>query len=273
METPAPSTTRKRLTAVLVLFCVVALLQLALLFQRQVRAEREANVNRPALSSFGDRIRAWLIPRKPAPVSIPANRAWEPADDFEQMHAQINRMFDLAFREITPIPSKTPAAASNSTTSGSSAFLFPAQNIHRMQQQIDALFASATRDFQRWPAGFEDGWNTLDVTPSMTVEEGPDAYDIKIHIPDVAKPDIHVSLEGNVLTVVAGREEAAAHPARMTNVTWQAQRSSHFERRIRLPRATSETETVRAVYEDNVLHVTVPKAEAPELTPSRIRVI
>ena len=195
METTSTTnTTRRLLTAAVVMLCLVALLQLAIMFQHQMRPDAAAQ-ERPSPSlSLGDRIRSWFMPRQTVHAPAPSAPIWEHSDEIERMHAQINRMFDHAFREVTPIPSKTPAAASNTTTSGSSAFLFPAQDIHRIQQQIDALFAGAMADMRRWPAGFEDGWNTLDLTPSMTVHEGDDAYEITLHLPDMAKPDIQVSI-------------------------------------------------------------------------------
>lgn len=275
METTTPThATRRLLTAAVVLLCLVALLQLAIIFQHQIHPSTTAQKRHSPSLSVADRIRSWFIPRQAARTQAPATPIWEHSDEIEQMHAQINRMFDHAFREVTPIPSKTPAAVSNTTTSGSSAFLFPARDIHRIQQQIDALFAGAMADMRRWPVGFEEGWNTIDLTPSMTVEEGPDAYEIALHIPNMAKPDIQVSMEGNILSVVAQQQTtAAAQAVKTTNVAWQAQRASRFERRIRLPRATGDVDAIRAVYENDILHITVPKADAPELTPSRIRVI
>lgn len=262
------------ITAIVLLAAVIAL-QIAILVQRRQDSARVLYPSRPAAPSLADRLRAWVSPRHShAPAAVPAPR-WDRADDIEQMQAQINRLFETAFQEALPQPPTTPAAASNSTTSGGSAFLFPVQHMQRMQRQIDAMFASAMQDVHALGAGFDDGWNTVDVTPSMTVEESPTNYEVRIHLPGVDRSALRVSMDGSLLTIQAeyGNSASGEKGLRVTNVTWQAHRAGRFERRLRLPHATSDHESINAVYKDSVLLITVPKEQAPELTRDRIKVI
>jgi HSP20 family protein len=177
----------------------------------------------------------------------------------ERMHSQINRMFEQAFRDSFGLP-LAPAAASNATTSGGSA---PPSlhHIDRMRQQIDAMFASAMSDFEGHAARFEDGWSDLAVTPNLSVRDQGAGYEVALQIPGIDKSDIHLSMDGSILDIVVAFDTHRSGQGASGQGNWQTHQAGRFERRLKLPGATTRHEDVKAVYDGGVLRITVPKTQ------------
>lgn len=110
---------------------------------------------------------------------------------------------------------------------------------------------------------FGDRWSDApqagSFTPHVDVRESQDEYRIVAELPGLAEKDFDVSLEGDVLTL-RGQKRAE----------WQENREGYrhietthgsFERRFHLP-ANVDGAKVSARYENGVLTLVVPKAEA-----------
>ena len=244
------SGTRRSLTVIVVLLCLVALLQLGLLLQRHLARPT------PLLSK-----------------ASPSKIAWNPDDEIAAMHARINELFNQAF--ASPFPPQPPASMSSPRTSGGSAVSpleDPIAHMRRMQHQIDALFNGAMAGQEGRRTRFDEGWAQLDITPGMSVRDAGDSYEVMIQLPGVDKSDIHIQLDHSVLGLVV---EQNLRQSAVTGSGSTVQRSVHtsrFERHLRLPGATDRLEAVKAVYEHEVLHISIPKVVQPESTPAPIPV-
>ena len=265
-------TTTRRLTAVIVLLCVIAVLQLGLLLEHHLAAGdgyRDGFPRHPDSPSLASRIRSWFVPRPPAGAITPDN-VWNQAGEMERMHAEINHMLERTFHDSLN-PPLAPAAASNATPDGSSA-PSPFEHMNRMQAQIDAMFARAMNDFDNQRTGFEEGWSELTVTPAMSVRDAGATYEIALQSPGVDKSSIHVSMEGSILDIAVEVQTQSVTNAHSGAPAWHTQRSGRFERRLSLPLATSRHNEIKAVYAQGVLKITVPKASGNAPEAGRIEV-
>ncbi|NQT24082.1 Hsp20/alpha crystallin family protein [candidate division KSB1 bacterium] len=94
-------------------------------------------------------------------------------------------------------------------------------------------------------------------TPLVDVVENEDAYEVVAEIPGMSKDDIHLSLEGNVLTL-SGEKLTVSKDG---TVLHRNERSNgKFERSFKLPKEVKAAE-IKAQYENGILTVTLPKAE------------
>ena len=117
------------------------------------------------------------------------------------------------------------------------------------------------RAMDRWLGeGYKPMANELDMmAPTCEVSEDQGNYIVKFDIPGMAKDQLKIELQDNVLTVAGERreekktEEKRRHIAEITY--------GSFMRTIQLPTMVDEKK-VEAHYEHGVLTVTVPKAEA-----------
>lgn len=251
-ESTTSSKTPVLLTAVVVLFCVIVLLQLGLLLQR--------HLNQRALPSTG----------KARPATV-----WNSADEMEALHARINRMFDQAFRSPLSIPQPpaapvTPPAISRG--SAVSSFEDPFEHMRRMQHQIDAMFAGALNELASPPPGFDEGWSRLEITPGFSIRDTGNSYEVTVHLPGVDKSEIQISLDDSVLSLVVNQTTRTATTTAAGATIRESRQASRFERHLRLPGATGNQEDIRAVFEQGVLRITVPRVPKSESGPKSIKV-
>jgi HSP20 family protein len=262
------------ITAAIILLCVVIVLQLGILLQRQIMAgspPATTAVQHPVKrTGLVDAIRARLSPKPAREVS--PDTVWDPADQIAHMHEQINRMFEQTVRDSFTFP-LAPAAASNATTSsGSAPFHDPFTHINRMRREINAMFAIAMKDFEGAHPRFDEGWANLDVTPGLSVRDTPSAYEITMILPGIDKSRLQLSMDGRILRIVVTTPEPP-HDADHAGVAWSARHATRFERRLFLPAATSQCDTVKATCENGVLRVVVPKTSEAESATGQIKVI
>ena len=95
--------------------------------------------------------------------------------------------------------------------------------------------------------------------PALDLYQDEDNFTVKAEIPGMKKDDIKLSLHDGVLTLSGERRSEKAHDEKgsIRNERF----FGHFERSINLPTQVDSTR-VSASYEDGVLTVTLPKAEA-----------
>ncbi|MFI5350631.1 MAG: Hsp20/alpha crystallin family protein [Elusimicrobiota bacterium] len=93
--------------------------------------------------------------------------------------------------------------------------------------------------------------------PEADVEEGPREISVSFALPGVGKPDIHVQVTEETLTISGRRrEEADAVPEAGRREIPRGE----FLRRVRLP-AEVKPESAKAVYRDGVLRVTLARTK------------
>jgi HSP20 family protein len=105
--------------------------------------------------------------------------------------------------------------------------------------------------------------------PTVDILENPDSYEILAELPGVKPEDVKITVNNNMLTIVGekrqevrekgegskpGGEERNVNPLRVER------NYGRFERSFTLPTSVNP-EGVRAVYEDGILRILLPKAE------------
>jgi len=144
------------------------------------------------------------------------------------------------------------------------------------------------RDLERWPSelfgvqreinklfeSFFQGGNQADEafassywTPAVDIAEQENQYLVKMELPGVAREDVKISLESNILTV---RGEKKQEKEEKDKNFYRVERSyGSFQRSFTLP-SSVKSDKIDAVFKDGVLSVALPKSE--EAKPKQIEV-
>ncbi len=136
-------------------------------------------------------------------------------------------------------------------------------DLTRSQQHTPSVW-DIVKDFDfrdDWPSvGRWRGFGNGSLLPAIDVSETDEAYTVSAELPGVSKEDIHVSIQDGVLTINAESkfEEQEKKDGRLVR---QERRYGKYVRSLRLGGDVKE-DKVKAVYEDGVLKLTIPKAEA-----------
>ena len=106
------------------------------------------------------------------------------------------------------------------------------------------------------------------IAPASEASSDTDAYRIALELPGVAEEDIHLSLDGGVVTVKG--EKKTEREERGDTWYFSERQFGAFSRSFRLPPDADEG-AVKAALKDGVLTVTVPRrapaADAPRRVP------
>lgn len=94
--------------------------------------------------------------------------------------------------------------------------------------------------------------------PSVNVKENENSYDMEVAAPGLSKDDFDVSVDDNVLTISAEKEEEKKDEDE--NYTRREYNYNSFRRSFTLPENT-KADQVKANYKEGVLYVTIPKKE------------
>lgn len=102
--------------------------------------------------------------------------------------------------------------------------------------------------------------STVNFQPSCDVSETKDHYLVIFDMPGVKKDDIKIEVQGNELVISGERQREMREQG--GEATLRVERSyGKFERTFTLP-ATIAADKIEAHYENGVLNVALPKAEA-----------
>ena len=102
---------------------------------------------------------------------------------------------------------------------------------------------------------------------ALDVAEKGDVFTVKASLPGISPDDLNVTLEDNVLTIQGETKEDETIEENSYHI--RERRYGSFSRSVRFPVAV-EGDKVEAEYENGVLTLTIPKAEA--VKPKRIAV-
>lgn len=139
----------------------------------------------------------------------------------------------------------------------------PAQDIRRMQSEIDRLFGGIFPTMRTEDPEAE----TAVWAPRVDLVESGDAYHIHADLPGVTKDDVNVNYHDGVLSISG--ERRAIEPAEGENCVRLERSFGRFYRSFTLPKTVDEKK-ISAAYAEGVLTVRVPKAE--ESKPRRIQI-
>jgi len=126
--------------------------------------------------------------------------------------------------------------------------------------------------FNDFLSSLDEGINDdalADFKPAVNTREGKDAYHVDVDLPGVKKEDIEINVENNVLTV-SGKREAKSE---VKEKDYYRVESSYgkFQRSFTLPDKV-DTENIRAVCEDGVLEVVIPKLQIEKSSAKKIEI-
>ena len=98
--------------------------------------------------------------------------------------------------------------------------------------------------------------------PALDVVERPDAYLVSAELPGIDPSHVEISFENNTLTLRGTKHPWLQMPENGELRVYTAERlSGTFERAVRLPEYV-EGDRIEASYENGVLTISIPKAEA-----------
>jgi HSP20 family protein len=104
-------------------------------------------------------------------------------------------------------------------------------------------------------------------SPPIDVYETRDDLVVVVELPGVGEKDIHLSMNGDVLSLRGQRGNAAE--AREEHYHRIERWSGTFERHVQLP-IPVQTDKIRASYREGVLEIRLPKL--PEVQPREIKI-
>ena len=94
--------------------------------------------------------------------------------------------------------------------------------------------------------------------PAMDVAEGDDSVTVKAELPGMNADDIHISVQGNTLSITGEKKEESEE--KREGYYHSERRFGSFRRDLVLP-ADVDDDKIEAVYRDGVLTITMPKTE------------
>lgn len=130
-------------------------------------------------------------------------------------------------------------------------------------KDIEDLFDRTTQSLV-WPMARRAGWSALmPSSPSVDIFERDGVYVIEADVPGIAREDLHVSVDGGVLTI-SGERHQEKHQDR--GRCHRLERSSgSFLRSFSLP-GDSDATALSANCQDGQLRILVPRKAEPALT-------
>ena len=137
--------------------------------------------------------------------------------------------------------------------------LSPLSNDWSLRTYSPMMVAEVFQDFDRVVDSFLKPTyaNTVNFQPNCDVSESDDHYLVSFDMPGIKKEDIKIEVQKNQLLISGERLRTQGSEAGLYN----ERRYGKFERTFTLP-ATINPEKIEAQYEDGVLNIALPKAEA-----------
>jgi HSP20 family protein len=138
--------------------------------------------------------------------------------------------------------------------------------------EVDTLFnRMIPSGFTNWPRiAFEGAaGKKLEWAPSADISETEKEFVIRAELPAVKKEDVHVTLDGGVITIKGERKQKKEDK----NEKFHRVESLYgsFERSFTLPDNVN-ADTIRCETSDGILSVHIPKTETPKSKPKQITV-
>jgi HSP20 family protein len=136
-------------------------------------------------------------------------------------------------------------------------------------------------DISTFPALFDDlfgrelfNWgnnnfsSTRTTVPSVNIKETADNFEVEVAAPGMEKSDFQITLEGNYLTISSARERK--NESADGNYTRREFSYESFQRSFELPKDVVDEESIKARYENGMLHLTIPKKEEAKKKAPRL---
>ena len=141
----------------------------------------------------------------------------------------------------------------------------PFRAMTRMQRQIDRLFDDLFAGGD-WSAELPAAPEAV-LQPACDVQETDSHYLLSFDLPGMSRNDLKIDLRDNVLTVQGERKDERQ---KTKGTQFRSERDyGAIERTMTLP-SNIKPEAIEAQFENGVLHIAIPKAEA--VKPKEIQI-
>ena len=141
----------------------------------------------------------------------------------------------------------------------------PFNDLRQMQNSMDRMWHRAGTPFSDKEEGPDmEAW----AVPLDVIRKGEDTV-VRASMPGVTPGDIQVSIEDNVLTIRAHTSKEFQDGD--GNFLMRERRTGSFHRALRLPDSV-DPDHVQPHYQNGVLSITVPKAEAKRARQLEVKV-
>jgi len=132
-----------------------------------------------------------------------------------------------------------------------------------VQRDINRLFDN----FFRSGSPVEETMATSYFAPAVDIAEQENEYVVKVELPGVAKEDVKISVESNILTIKGEKKQEKEEKNKNFH---RVERSyGSFQRSFTLP-STVKNDKIDALFNSGILTITMPKSE--EAKPKQIEV-
>ena len=128
----------------------------------------------------------------------------------------------------------------------------PLARLSAFQHEVDRLFDL--------PLFVRESGRTVGWMPALDLHQDKDNFFVHAELPGMKKEDVALSLHDGVLTLSGERRHEKAHDEKTTALR-NERFFGRFERSVTLPTPV-DAARVSAAYENGILTVTLPKAEA-----------
>ncbi len=112
------------------------------------------------------------------------------------------------------------------------------------------------RDFD---TGFERNCGCV---PATNILESEQAFEIQLAVPGMKKEDFKMEMEENILTVTFEKKEEEKPAGEYLRREFDM---DEFTRSFSIPK-TADVESIKAKYDNGILHITVPKIDKARLS-------
>ena len=106
---------------------------------------------------------------------------------------------------------------------------------------------------------FRDFSKTNSTLPAVNIKEDENSFSVEVAVPGLAKEDIKINVENNVLTISS--EKKVENEEINENYTRKEYSYQSFKRSFNLPKDIVDSEAIAANYNNGELIITVPKIE------------
>lgn len=117
-----------------------------------------------------------------------------------------------------------------------------------------------------FPSLFSSNFNTGISLPKVNIKELADAFEVEMAVPGMKKSDFEISLENNVLSISSELEEKKESSEE--TFTRREFGYASFKRTFTLPE-TVDVGKIKAIYDEGILSIHLPKKEEAKQKPPR----
>jgi len=103
-------------------------------------------------------------------------------------------------------------------------------------------------------------------TPKVNIEETDDSFSIEVAAPGFNKDDFNVSIENDLLTIEASKDETKTRK----HYSHYEFTYGSFKRSFSLPENKVKEAKIEAKYENGILNISLPKKEEAKAQPKRL---